>query len=109
MFEVKTIADALYRLGMLDNRKLTLIVWTNVTKDCKPMARPVGLFLPQGLSTEISQDIIMGINSKAWILAIIDEHKNVYKITEAEKFATKGCKEDGGTKPKKESQESKET
>lgn len=91
VFKVEHLGDALERLGRLDNRDLILILWTGVVKECKPMAKAFRLSIPKGVETKMARDIVNAINSKAWILAVLDEHKNVYHILEANRFATKPC------------------
>jgi len=93
MFEMKTLTEALDHLGHLDNRDFMLVIWTDTTKDCKPVSRVIRLVFPRGLNDTIARDIILGINSKAWILAIIDDHRNVFRILDAEAYAKRGCEE----------------
>jgi len=101
VFKVETLEDALERLGRLDNRDLILILWTGVMQKCKPMAKAFRLTIPKGVEIKMARDIISAINSKAWVLAILDEHKNVYQILEAERFATKPCGDKNGKKQTK--------
>lgn len=100
VFNVENLEDAMIRLGNLGNRDMLLIIWSGDTKEGKPIARAIRLVFPQKLDNELCRDIIFAINSKAWILAIIDEHKNVYKLKNPEKFTEKSCVECKGEKEK---------
>lgn len=91
-FNEKDLESALYRLGHLAKRELLFVIWTDTGKDCKPIAKVIGVTIPKDISDKTAKDIIRGINSKTWILAIIDDHKNIYKITSANEFAEKSCK-----------------
>lgn len=91
-FNEKDLESALFRLGHLSKRELILVVWADTGNDCRPIAKLVGITLPKDIKDKTARDIIRGINSKTWILAIIDDHKNVYKIVSANEFAEKSCK-----------------
>jgi len=91
-FKVKDLENALFRLGHLSNRELIFVVWTDTGKDCKPIAKVVGITFPKTIKDETARNIIRGMNSKVWVLAIIDAHKNVDEITSAKEFAEKLCK-----------------
>lgn len=102
LFNVKNLSDAVSHLGNLVNRDFSLILWVDSKPDCTPIVRIFRLVIPSGVSNKLAKDILEGINSKAWILAIMDEHRNVYRLTDAEDYSKKSCKEvknDG--KPKK--------
>jgi len=91
-FKEKTIEDVLDRLGRLESRDFILLVWAD-DKGCKPVVKAVRLTLPKKISQSAARNIILGINSKVWILSIIDEHKNLYVVTSSTDFAKKTCEE----------------
>lgn len=94
VFEVKNLDEAISRLGNLENRDLTLFLWIGNKPDCSPIVKMYRLVIPMGVADNISKDVLVGINGKVWILAIMDEHKNVYRLVESEEFARKQCKVD---------------
>ena len=104
VFNVKNLDEALTNLGNLDSRDLILLAWVDTARDCKPIVRPIRITLPKSGKNSISRDILKAIDSKASIIAIIDEHKNPYRILDAEEFARKSCEEvvkDGKRKERK--------
>ena len=93
VFNVKNLEEALTNLGNLDSRDLILLAWVDTDRNCKPIVRPIRIVLPKSGKNDVSREIIRAINSKASIIAIIDEHKNPYRLLEAEEFARKSCEE----------------
>ena len=81
------------RIGTLENRDLTLFLWVDNKPDCSPIVKMFRVVIPVGITNKIGKDFLVGINEKVWILAMMDEHKNVYRLLEPEEFAKKSCKE----------------
>ena len=100
LFDVKNLDEAIGRIGSLANRDLTLFLWVDNKPDCSPIVKMFRLLIPVGVTDKLAKDVVDGINGKVWVLAILDEHKNIYRLTEAEEYAKKTCKvvEDGKQK-----------
>lgn len=91
IFNVRNLDEAVSRIGSLANRDFTLFLWVDSKPDCSPIVKMFRLIIPLGVTDKIAKDVIDGINDKVWILAIMDEHKNIYRLTEAEEYAKKTC------------------
>ena len=91
-FDVETLDDALYRIGNLEKRDLVLLVWTDIGQNKTPIVRPIRITVPDSIKQ--TNEIINAINGIVLILAIIDEHKNVYSITKSNDVANKASKEE---------------
>jgi hypothetical protein len=97
IFNVKNLEEAIGRIGTLSNRDFTLFLWVDNKPDCSPIVKMFRFVVPVGVTDKVVNDIMDGINSKVWILGIMDEHKNIYRLTESEEYAKKACevKKDG--------------
>ena len=87
---VKNLEEAIEKLGILKNRKLILYLWIDSKSDCSPIYRELGLTIPD-YDDDIGPDILFAINDKVWIVSIMDEHKNLYSLTEPLEYANKKC------------------
>ena len=88
-FDVKDLKDAVYRIGNLEKRDLILLVWTDKTPSNAPVVRPMRLTIPDTMKQ--ANDVVNAINGIVPIMAIIDEHKNIYHLKDANEVAKKEC------------------
>lgn len=87
----ETYEEAIISLGELQNRNLTLFLWVDSNPNCTPITKMFKLIIPDGVSNKVSKDILDAINSKFWIISIMDEQRNIFVINEAKKYANKKC------------------
>jgi len=85
------IEGTVFRCSGFRGRIIRLILWTDTLKETgHPIPSTIDILFPTTMSLQTITDIIIGIDKKFPVLAIIDGCQ-LYKINETIEFAKKPC------------------